>query len=150
FTCASASQPGEPDGDEFPCFPASFSSLVPVSGCLDQFTGDFDFDGPSYQPGSWPGTGGAAQDAMLHPSAMSFTSATYGAGHDFRRIAFETNMPGIEPGCNTGTGEGCTNPPADAAFYPWYTTGMDRGRCFWRHGGGGIPGMTNDFGGSPT
>jgi hypothetical protein len=148
FTCASASEPGEPDGDEFPCFPSSFSSLVPVTGCI-AMNSDLDFDGPSYQPDQWPGTGGKA-DKQRHPTSITFTSATYDGNHDYGQIAFEADMPAIEPTCNTATGAGCTNPPPGAAFYPLYTTGTSRSHCIFRNGGTGIPGMTSDFGGTTS
>jgi hypothetical protein len=153
FTCKSSStDPGGADGDEFPCFPSSFSSLVPVVGCI-AINGDLDFDGPPYQSASWPGAGGPASNT---PTSIAFTSPTFGGGQNYHRVAFEADLPRIEAQslggtCNRQTGGGCVNPPPGAQFYPFYTTGTDfGGQCVWWFGGGGIPGTTHRFGGSST
>jgi hypothetical protein len=153
LTCASSPTAGDPDADDFPCFPASFSSLVQVSGCV-ALAGDLDFDGPAYQPASWPGgTSGAFHDRFT-PDPWQFTSPTFAGGQNFRHVAFESDTPAIESTnaggtCNTQTGEGCFAVPAPANFYPFYTTARDvNGHCVWQLGGGNISGTTNDFGGT--
>jgi hypothetical protein len=53
-------------------------------------------------------------------------------------------------------GNGCTNPPPGAQFYPIYSTGSStmnpshNGHCVWQLGGPNIPGTTNTFGGNST
>jgi hypothetical protein len=88
---------------------------------------------------------------------VRFTSATT-KGHNYPRIAFETDLPRIEaadsqdnpPFCDRATGANCVNPPAGAEFYPFYTTANFAGTCVWQQGGNFIPGTTNHFGGSST
>ena len=69
---------------------------------------------------------------------------------NYERIAFEADLPAIEPlsVCDF-QGNGCTNPPPGAAFYPIYST-RGRGGCAWQEGGTHIPGTTNTFGGTST
>ena len=62
---------------------------------------------------------------------------------------FEADLPIFEPGCNTSSGAGCTNPPAGAAFYPFYSINTEKGgECVWQFGGASIAGSTGDFGGN--
>ena len=172
---ASADDPGGPDFDDQigGCFSGGFLGLFglqPIGACIG---GDFDFDSASYKL-KWPGTGPAATDALLHASPIRFTSPRFhqtdgdandaddhhGELHDFARVAFETDMPINEfisnPACNVLTGDGCTNPPAGAQFYPIYSTlrrhGDDDadGVCSWQLGGPNIPGTENNFGGTST
>ena len=116
--------------------------------------GDGDFDGQSYQA-RWPGTlTNASLDAKLHPTSVLFTSPT-SRGRTYEDVRFEANLPSIErdvtPACDTATGASCTNPPAGAAFYPFFTTTSNGpGSCAWQEGGAYIPGTTNTFGGSST
>ena len=42
------------------------------------------------------------------------------------------------------------NPPAGAAFYPFFSTSSHNGTCTWQEGGDHIPGTINDFGGNST
>jgi hypothetical protein len=42
------------------------------------------------------------------------------------------------------------NPPAGAAFYPFYSTTTVAGQCRWQLGGPFSPGTTNNFGGTST
>jgi len=139
------------DGDDNYCFAASLSLLVQVSGCTDT---DVDFDGPSYQPTAWPGTG----SARPVPDPIVFTSPLFDTSNgtsNYDRIAFETDLPRIEAAdlggsCDRSTGTGCTNPPPGANFYPIYTTGTLGGQCVWQEGGASLPGTTNTFGGNST
>ncbi|HKC77771.1 MAG TPA: hypothetical protein VKB70_05220, partial [Gaiellaceae bacterium] len=165
FTCASSSvdagNPGDPNepGEDFPCFDASFSSLVPVSGCISIF-GDLDFDSPAYSADSWAGNGTPAHDAASDPEPIQFTTPTIGNGNDpFKQVAFETDTPSFEAGCDIDTGAGCTSLPAGAQFYPIYTTGQLIGGgkfgqtgspspCVWQFGGPNYTGTTNNFGGT--
>lgn len=159
FTCGSSPTPGDPDGDEFPCFPASFSSLVPVSGCIDIF-GDLDFDGPAYTAAGWAGNSTPAHDAASDPEPIQFTTPTIrGTTGPFSKVAFETDTPSFEPECNIDTGVGCTGQPAGAQFYPIYTAGSLIGGgsfektgpprpCVWQFAGPHYAGTTDDFGGT--
>ena len=89
---------------------------------------------------------------------MLFTSPLIKARRTTRTSLFEADLPRIEasdsqfnpPFCDRTTGEDCVNPPAGAAFYPFFTTRMDNGTCTWQEGGNYIPGTINDFGGSST
>jgi hypothetical protein len=135
------------DDDDAPCFPASVSLLVKVTGCIGE---DLDFDGSSYQK-VWPGTDkNVAQDQLLHAQPITFTSPLT-KGHNYSRVAFEADLPAIESqvGCNIFRGTGCVNPPPGAAFYPLYTTtgGKD---CAWRQGGPYLPNTDRSFGGTST
>jgi hypothetical protein len=134
------------DGDDDQCYDASASSLVAVTGCTDS---DVDFDGTSYQA-DWPGTlRDSKRDAQLHGQSFLVTSPQT-AGHDYERMAFEADMPGIESGCPPEGGAGCVNPPPGAAFYPIYSTQASGKDCAWQEGGTFIPGTTNTFGGTST
>jgi hypothetical protein len=159
---AGADDPNGLDDDDTGCFTGDFLGLFglqPIGGCIN---GDFDFDAASYQR-RWAGTGRANLDANLKPAPIRFTSPQFrkqGHGdddklHDYNRVAFEADLPGIEfesnPACDIfNGGQGCTNPPAGAAFYPLFSTARDRGDCHWQLGGPNIPGTTNNFGGNST
>jgi hypothetical protein len=149
-----------PDLDDNYCFNAAQSTRAPISGCQAPNVLDSDFDGPGYGA-NWPGTNpNAAQDRALHSTPIVFTSPLT-HGHNFDRVAFESDMPGLEPSCNFFTGAGCTNPPSGATFYPFFSTirgGVDNQQgnnqgdfsCAWGEGGAFIPHATNTFGGSST
>jgi hypothetical protein len=63
--------------------------------------------------------------------------------------AFEIQGAQLNPPfCNPNTGANCVNPPAGAAFYPFYSTTFRHGVCTWQEGGKFIPGTVNEFGGS--
>jgi hypothetical protein len=152
-TCAGdPHDPGGPDSDDFPCFPAEDSFLVQIGGCTGS---DTDFDGPSYQ-NDWPGTGTRKQDTLLHPRTILFTSPTFNNGTNYNRMAFEADLPRIEASdfgglCNRNTGANCVNPPPGAAFYPIFTTrSSDAWGCVWQEGGAHIPGTVDRFGGNST
>jgi hypothetical protein len=161
FNCATAStEPGGTgDDDDFPCFPASFSSLVQVSGCLSIF-GDLDFDGPAYTSAGWAGNNTAAHDAAFDPEPIQFMTPTIGNGNSpFKQVAFETDTPSFEAECNLDTGVGCTAQPVEAQFYPIYSAGQLIGGgsfgangppkpCVWQFGGPGYTGTSNNFGGT--
>jgi hypothetical protein len=135
------------DADDVSCLNASESLLVQVGGCVES---DLDFDGPSYRP-DWSGTlTDPAQDRQLHAESFLVTSPLTG-GRNYDRMAFETNLPAIEPAsvCDA-RGNGCVNPPPGAAFYPLYSTRTGNGACAWQEGGAHVPGTANTFGGTAT
>jgi hypothetical protein len=149
--------------DDFGCFNATASSSVPIGGCLST---DFDFDGVPYQL-VWPGTfKNANRDKSVHPEPVRFTSPLFvdseGEKRNYRRVAFEADLPRIEfatnPPCqrhvsnpaDPNPGKDCVNPPVGANFYPFFTTtGGDEGEnCMWQLGGANIRGTINSFGGN--
>jgi hypothetical protein len=150
------------DDQQGSCYTGDFLSmfgLQPLSYCIAE---DFDFNATSYQARSWPGTGDPAQEAQFKSTPIRFSSPQFhkagdGEGdelHDYNRVAFEADLPGIEffsnPQCDVLTGAGCTNPPAGAAFYPIFSTARSSGNCMWQFGGPNLPGTTNNFGGTST
>ena len=164
-------EPADPagsSGDQNACVDGSWSSLVQVTGCVDSNAG---FDGNSYSPSSWPGTG---LDPSLTPAPITFHSPYINGNpyQTFNQVGFEADLPRIEVAnsanpnlnCNRYTGAGCTNPPLtdDAAvspndnaagFYPIFTTGVASGKvgaCQWREGGPDLPSTINTFGGTST
>ena len=130
------------------------AGYVPNIGCTGT---DTDFDGVPYQL-AWPGTNRNVRvDRALHPTPISLTSPLFTDWQDQRRnysrVAFEANLPRIEAAdfggnCNRTTGVGCTNPPPNANFYPFYSIQGGEGDCRWNLGGPFIPGTVNSFGGS--
>ena len=142
--------PGVPDTavdkDDSYCFTGASSTLVDITSC---FNSDSDFDGPSYQ-NVWPGT---TSSPALQSDPVRFTSPVFGSGlTNYQRVAFETDLPGIESvkNCNPDTGVGCVNPPSNAQFYPFFSSGPSVSGCDWMEGGASIPGATNTYGGSST
>lgn len=156
------------DDDDYGCYTdpvvSSAGTLVPsFTGCL---ASDDDFDGPEYQTGNWPGTGG---NPSLVTTPIRFTSPLFTAPGrsgltNYSQVAFETDLPRIE-GSDFSTnndcqrhvsnpsdpnpGAGCVDPPNGATFYPIYTTTTaPDGSCIWQEGGGNIPGTTDNFGGT--
>jgi hypothetical protein len=151
FNCAVAGSddPGGLDSDDVGCVPGKDAWVVHIIGCFNG-AGDGDFDGPSYQ-NDWPGTNPDPRtDQRTHPEPVIFTSPTTVGGSDYSTIAFEADLPRIEDQVSPCrfTGVGCTNPPAGAQFYPFYSTRSDQGACAWQEGGDFIPGTIDDFGGS--
>ena len=143
---AGASDSTGADGDEDPFFGPNDSLLVLIGGCLGS---DSDYDGPSYQPGAWPGTNSTTPTS----TPILFTSPLFNGSANYDRVAFETDLPRIEAPdsggiCNRTTGADCVNPPPGANFYPIYTTGTLGGACVWQVGGPSLPGTTNTFGGT--
>lgn len=152
--------------DDFGCFDDAFANslaLVPIGGCLST---DFDFDGVPYRL-VWPGTfTNAKRDKSLHAQPVRFTSPVFkdgeGETRDYKRVAFEADMPRIESNTNPpcqrhvsnpadpNPGAGCVNPPVGTNFYPFFSTtaGDDGENCMWQLGGAHIPGTINTFGGS--
>ncbi len=128
FNCANPAQHDagglDPDDDNNFCVPGSDSLLVKINGC---FSGDGDWDGPSYQ-NDWPGTDpNARATARMHPSPILFTSPKTTQGTtNYSTIAFEADLPRIEasdsqdnpPFCDTTTGANCVNPPNGRAVLP--------------------------------
>jgi hypothetical protein len=133
-----------PDSDDLFCFPGSEAPVYKVTGCT--FTNDPGFDGASYQR-LWPDG-----NTKMHPTPFRFTSPLTGPGYtkQYSQVGFETDLPNIEPGCNTTTGVGCTLIPqtdsgTPAAFYPFYSTAKVAGRCYWQFGND-MPNMISNFG----
>jgi hypothetical protein len=135
------------DGDDAFCSTAAASLLIRISGCTGS---DGDFDGTSYRP-DWAGTlADSAQDRQLHSESFQFTSPLTG-GRNYERMAFEADLPAIEPlSICDYQGNGCVNPPPGAQFYPFYSTRTGQGACAWQEGGPYIPGTSNTFGGNST
>jgi hypothetical protein len=151
---AGVNDPSGVDADDFPCFSATSSTRIRIAGCTGT---DGDFDGVPYQH-IWPGSlKDRSQDVRFKPRSVLFTSPlftpTARGEHElenYSRVAFETDLPAIETGCDVNTGIGCVNPPNGANFYPIYSThGGDDG-CVWQLGGPFIPGTKNNFGGTST
>ena len=82
---------------------------------------------------NWPGTN-PATDAKFHPAPISFSSpllnpATPGPLANYDMTVIRSRHAGhSNPQCDTTTGVGCTNPPAGAAFYPFYSIGHRKER----------------------
>ena len=152
------SQAYQLDRDDFPCAnPGLFgippsAGFQPITGCVGE---DDDLDGTPYGF-NWPGTGAyPAQDPVLHPTPIQFTSPVFkdasGNLQNYDRVAFEADMPVFEAACDTSNGNGCTNPPAGAQFYPIFSiTSTYAHGCMWQLGGPNIPGTLNNFGGTAT
>jgi hypothetical protein len=134
----------DPDGEEGPCFPGPT-----IPGCIGS---DLDFDGYSYHH-VYP------DGKARHPTPILWSSPTsrrHGGGAHldrFGQVNLETDLPAIEVDCNVFTGEGCTNPPAGAKFYPFPHTMQPsagfpaRQRCQWTIGAN-HPQQKNAFGGT--
>jgi hypothetical protein len=167
FVCdniPTASDPPGADADDKDgnCAPAALSTLIRIDGCTGT---DGDFDGPAYKS-VWPGsTRDTARERRLDPSPVRFTSPLIRGRDNFQRAAFEVDMPAIEASCNVFSGDGCTNPPPGAQFYPIFSTTRARGEgdnsqgnqsgdqsnggaCSWQFGGPFIPNTSNAFGGT--
>jgi hypothetical protein len=131
------------DGDDDFCFPASEALRYRVQGCTETNTG---FDGVSYTP-VWPDG-----NTRLHPTPFQFTSALTGRDYDepYQRVAFEADLPAVEPPCDRNTGVGCTLIPTTddgdpAQFYPFFSNATVHGTCTWQFGNS-IPGNIRNFG----
>jgi hypothetical protein len=140
------------DGNSF-CVPGTDSTLVKIDGC---FSSDEDWDSQAYS-NDWPGTNpNPATDSTLHPSPVLFTSPVTSDRTNYSTVAFETDLPDLEaqgvqanpPFCDQTTGANCSVPPNGGQFYPFFTTGAQRGTCVWQEGGNFIPGTIDHFGGS--
>jgi hypothetical protein len=155
------------DADDQLCVDAATSAsfgYLAIGGCVDT---DVDFDGVPYKK-VWPGTlANRSLDRVLHAEPVIFSSPVFRDGdgemRDYQRVAFEADLPRIEqfttPPCqrhvsnpaDPSLGEGCTNPPTGADFYPIYTTReTDDGPCRWQLGGAHLPHTANNFGGTST
>ncbi|HEX6351341.1 MAG TPA: hypothetical protein VF160_18350 [Candidatus Dormibacteraeota bacterium] len=138
------------DKDDNVCFPASSSTLVQVSGCIDTNSG---FDGVPYLD-VWP------NGSPGRPSPIVFSSPLIGSGgSNYARMAFEADLPRIEApdvspvnGCDRNTGVNCrliplTDDAVPVDFYPFFSsTGGYQSTCAWIIGND-VPGHTvSDFG----
>jgi hypothetical protein len=122
----------------------------PLAGCnADQFqNGDLDFDGISYQRGTWP------DGSPDHPTAARYIGP-FSGGRPYPTIQFETDIAGSEFLCHVTTGVGCQAPPIGSDFYPFWSLNRTqrlrplrtpRGTCVWNFGSV-LPGVTSrDFG----
>jgi hypothetical protein len=139
------------DSDDVGCFPSTASTLVKIRGCIGTNEG---FDGLPYQP-LWPDG-----NTQLRPTPIQFSSPLTGAGYNvnYSRVAFEADLPRIETNgassspylCDRFTGDGCTLIPntddgLPAAFYPFFSSTIVNGQCYWQIGNH-IPGSKSDFG----
>ena len=138
-----STNPKPADGDDTACHSASESLLVQVSGCRGTNAG---FDGVPYQK-VWDDGNPA-----LHATAIRFSSPLTGNNYtvNYKRVAFEADLPRIEGTCDRTTGAGCTLIPTTddgtpAAFYPYYSIKSTDGMCTWGLGAQ-IPGSITDFG----
>jgi hypothetical protein len=159
---AGANDPNGLDADDVGCFSAASSTRIGIAGCLGT---DSDFDGVPYQH-TWPGSlQDRRQDGRFNPRSVLFTSPLFspaagGRLSNYNRVAFETDLPAIETGCDVNKCTGCVNPPIGANFYPIYSTpgGEERDgetrdddkNCVWQLGGPFIRGTKNTFGGTST
>ena len=138
------------DGDDSFCFPGTEALRIHISGCTNTNAG---FDGLTYQP-VWPDG-----NTLMHPEPFLFSSPRTGPGDrvNYSRMAFEADIPRIEPGNCRFTGVGCTLLPvtdkgAPVAFYPFFSifrgggqNQQGNGGCVWAFGND-LPGATTDFG----
>ncbi len=119
---------------------------MPVAGCLDNLfqNGDLDFDGTSYQSGTWP------DGSPNQPTSFRYIGPFSKSGHLYPQIQFESNVPASEILCDTTTGAGCDVKPQGSDFYPFWTlndiqrldgTDAPRGACVWNFGNT-LPGVT--------
>ncbi len=134
-------EPKDGDGDDANCFGGPR-----IPGCLMFGNGDSDFDGNSYQA-DWP------DGSNSFPTPFFLSSARTGSGFtsSYSTVRFETDLPRIEEPnsggvCDHHTGQGCTNPPPGAAFYPWYHLAAVGGRCAWAMSND-LPNQISNFGG---
>src|SRR5439155_21660364 len=109
---------------------------------------DFDFDGFSYRP-VWTTTSKHPTEWYVN-SPISRDPVTNKWDSTYPNIAFEADLPRIEASdfngiCDRNTGDGCVNPPAGAAFYPWFHLTSYKG-CSWALTDNN-PDTTNRFGG---
>ena len=104
--------------------------------------GDLDFEGTDYLAQAWP------DGTANHPTAWDYAGPFDKRGKPYPQIQFESNVGGSEALCNVATGAGCTEPPAGAQFYPfWSLSGNARtlGVCVWNFGNV-IPATKQTFG----
>lgn len=171
FTCttASATDPSGADSDDAPCWTLPLVNVTgkpAFGGCLGE---DLDYDGPEYQH-NWPGSNpNPASDALVHASPIVISSPLFtGPGksglHNYSQAAFETDLPRIEGAdvspnndcqrhvfnpSDPNPGQGCVDPPNGASFYPFFSTVLRNGACYWAEGDAHIAGTISNFGGTP-
>jgi hypothetical protein len=112
--------------------------------------GDLDYDGTSYQTGTWP------DGSPNHPQSIRYVGPFQADGQPYPLAQFETDGPQSEILCDVHTGSGCTLPPRGGAdFYPYWTLtskqalkpGMfPKGACVWNFGSTISHITTNTFG----
>jgi hypothetical protein len=130
---------GDHDADDAPCFPGPV-----IAGCLT-FTnlgGDLDFDGQPYLA-DWPNG-----NANYPQSVVLFSPQSFGSGSTslYSKIRFSTTVAASESTCNLTTGKGCTVPPRNSMFYPFYSQAGRGPDCTFVFGNV-IPGVSvNSFG----
>jgi hypothetical protein len=161
--CPDANYLTSPDHCEFAdafCFPKGNRTAVINGKAVTEYAraaechadyfqnGDLDFDGLSYQR-DWP------DGNPNYPTPAEYIGP-FTRGHPYSQIQFETDIPASEQLCDTVTGAGCTVPPRDADFYPFWSLNKRQvlrrshfraGYCVWNFGTR-IPHVTTaDFGG---
>ena len=133
----------DPNGEEEPCFPGPT-----IPGCIGT---DDDFDGFSYNA-VYPDGSRNHATPLLTSSPLTRSPGASAYTRPFSQVNFETDLPAIEATCNVFTGDGCSNPPPGAAFYPFpHTMRPNAGShdCTWTIGAN-HPQQLNSFGGNPT
>src|SRR5579871_1391491 len=109
---------GDNDSDDAPCFPGPT-----VAGCVGE---DLDYDGTSYRK-DWPdGSNKKATPMQIYaaagngigPAFRSDASGRYDQAYPI--MQFETDISATNSNCQPN-GIGCTVPPANARFYPFWS-----------------------------
>jgi hypothetical protein len=169
--CSTGSGPSNCESSDGFCFPKGSRTVTitpfgggpqmqtwttAVAGCTQNRyqNGDLDYDGSDYVP-DWP------DGSASHPTSFRYIGPFDGNGNSYPQTQFQTDVGLEEASCNSGTGAGCTAPPAASPsnaspFYPFWTltntqglNGLSvakTGACVWNFGND-ISGLTqNDFG----
>jgi hypothetical protein len=135
-----------------PCFPVGdthdalnqfgvFADPNMMSGCLNFFNNDIDFDGTSYWP-DWPT--GTTPTATTPGSFVE--SAPTSNGRPYEQSFFQTDVGLSEPTCGADI-SGCTVPPAGPGnFYPYWSTVTNGNQCSIVFGNVTAGAGVNDFG----
>src|SRR5205085_1500665 len=97
-----------------------------LPGCINFATGgDLDFDGSSYLP-DWPdgtsNTPTSLQIGSVLGNGAGPVSSPAGRSdyrHPYSSMYFDTEVAAFESSCMPD-GSGCTVPPSNAAFYPFF------------------------------
>jgi hypothetical protein len=123
--------------EEHPCYTKPY-----IEGCIGT---DVDFDGYAYQP-DWP------DGSANHPGPQIFSSPESLVGPATwapvsTDIRFEADLPALQPLATCDfQGNGCTNPPPGANFYPWFHLVPHDAGCAWTLSND-LPGQLSNFGG---
>jgi hypothetical protein len=120
-----------------------------VAACEQDFTqnGDLDFDGNPYIA-DWP------NGSTSFPTAFKYAGPFDAQGNPYPNVQIETDLAASENDCNVVTGAGCTAPPHGAAFYPFWSIGVQpsitgtTNSCEWNFGNTIKHVTTDDLGGA--